>query len=150
MVRVAAAGVGPWDAIIREGNCNVSPSPPLVFGSDLSGGASYENRPQCFEGLRGRLGERVRSFQDRETRTVRAGDAVEGRTVLDAPVCLNVQCVSSNRHAFNVSCRRVAIRCDRKLRHGVGVAVEIGGVEVVDNGDNACASDKGSDRPNDD
>lgn len=37
LVRVAAAGVGPWDAIIREGNSKVSPPPPLTLGSDLSG-----------------------------------------------------------------------------------------------------------------
>ena len=32
-----AAGVAPWDAIIREGNSKVSPQPPLTLGSDLSG-----------------------------------------------------------------------------------------------------------------
>jgi NADPH:quinone reductase-like Zn-dependent oxidoreductase len=37
LVRVAAAGVGPWDAIIREGKSKVSPQPPLTLGSDLSG-----------------------------------------------------------------------------------------------------------------
>jgi len=37
LVRVAAAGVGPWDAIIREGKSKVSPQPPLILGSDLSG-----------------------------------------------------------------------------------------------------------------
>ena len=37
LVRVAAAGVGPWDAIIREGHSKVSPPPPLTLGSDLSG-----------------------------------------------------------------------------------------------------------------
>jgi NADPH:quinone reductase-like Zn-dependent oxidoreductase len=37
LVRVAAAGVGPWDALIREGKSKVSPSPPLTLGSDLSG-----------------------------------------------------------------------------------------------------------------
>lgn len=37
LVRVAAAGVGPWDAIIREGRSKVSPPPPLTLGSDLSG-----------------------------------------------------------------------------------------------------------------
>lgn len=37
LVRVAAAGVGPWDAWIREGR-SVLPQPlPLVLGSDLSG-----------------------------------------------------------------------------------------------------------------
>ncbi len=37
LVRVVAAGVGPWDAIIREGQSKVSPPPPLTLGSDLSG-----------------------------------------------------------------------------------------------------------------
>src|SRR5512146_629041 len=37
LVRVRAAGVGPWDAIIREGKSKVSPQPPLTLGSELSG-----------------------------------------------------------------------------------------------------------------
>lgn len=37
LVRVAATGVGPWDALIREGKSDVSPPPPLTLGSDLSG-----------------------------------------------------------------------------------------------------------------
>jgi NADPH:quinone reductase-like Zn-dependent oxidoreductase len=37
LVRVAASGVAPWDAIIREGKSKVSPTPPLTLGSDLSG-----------------------------------------------------------------------------------------------------------------
>lgn len=37
VVKVAAAGVGPWDALIREGKSKVSPMPPLTLGSDLSG-----------------------------------------------------------------------------------------------------------------
>lgn len=37
LVRIAAAGVGPWDALIREGKSEVSPPPPLTLGSDLSG-----------------------------------------------------------------------------------------------------------------
>lgn len=36
-MRVAAAGVAPWDAVIREGKSKVSPQPPLTLGSDLSG-----------------------------------------------------------------------------------------------------------------
>ena len=37
LVRVMAAGVGPWDALIREGK-SVLPQPlPLTLGSDLSG-----------------------------------------------------------------------------------------------------------------
>lgn len=37
LVMVAAAGVAPWDALIREGKSKVSPQPPLTLGSDLSG-----------------------------------------------------------------------------------------------------------------
>jgi NADPH:quinone reductase-like Zn-dependent oxidoreductase len=37
LIRVAAAGVGPWDALIREGKSKVAPPPPLTLGSDLSG-----------------------------------------------------------------------------------------------------------------
>ncbi len=37
LIRVAASGVGPWDALIREGGSKVSPTPPLTLGSDLSG-----------------------------------------------------------------------------------------------------------------
>ncbi len=37
LVRVKAAGVGPWDALIREGKSKVSPQPPLTLGSELSG-----------------------------------------------------------------------------------------------------------------
>ena len=37
LVRVSAAGVAPWAAIIREGKSKVSPAPPLTLGSDLSG-----------------------------------------------------------------------------------------------------------------
>jgi NADPH:quinone reductase-like Zn-dependent oxidoreductase len=37
LVKAVAAGVGPWDAIIREGKSEVSPQPPLTLGSDLSG-----------------------------------------------------------------------------------------------------------------
>ena len=37
LVRVEAAGVAPWDAIIREGQSKVSPPPPLTLGSDLAG-----------------------------------------------------------------------------------------------------------------
>ena len=37
LIRVAAAGVAPWDEIIREGKSKVSPRPPLTLGSDLSG-----------------------------------------------------------------------------------------------------------------
>jgi NADPH:quinone reductase-like Zn-dependent oxidoreductase len=37
LVRVMAAGVAPWDAIIRKGKSKVSPQPPLTLGSDFSG-----------------------------------------------------------------------------------------------------------------
>lgn len=37
VVRVAAAGVGPWDALIREGTSVVQLSLPLILGSDLAG-----------------------------------------------------------------------------------------------------------------
>jgi NADPH:quinone reductase-like Zn-dependent oxidoreductase len=37
LVRVMAAGVAPWDALIREGGSKVAPQPPLTLGSDLSG-----------------------------------------------------------------------------------------------------------------
>ncbi len=37
VVRVAAAGVGPWDALIREGRSVVQLSLPLILGSDLAG-----------------------------------------------------------------------------------------------------------------
>jgi NADPH:quinone reductase-like Zn-dependent oxidoreductase len=37
LVRVSAAGVGPWDAWIREGQSKVSPPLPLTLGSDLCG-----------------------------------------------------------------------------------------------------------------
>src|SRR5579862_4027110 len=37
VVRVAAAGVGPWDALIREGKSVVHPPFPIILGSDLAG-----------------------------------------------------------------------------------------------------------------
>jgi NADPH:quinone reductase-like Zn-dependent oxidoreductase len=37
LVRVAASGVAPWDALIREGKSKVSPQPPLTLGSDFAG-----------------------------------------------------------------------------------------------------------------
>jgi len=36
LVRVKAAGVGPWDPLFREGKVELQPV-PLVLGSDLSG-----------------------------------------------------------------------------------------------------------------
>ncbi len=59
LVRVAAAGVAPWDAIIREGKSEVSPPPPLTLGSDLSGVVD-------------RVGDGVKDF--------RVGDLVYGLT----------------------------------------------------------------------
>src|SRR5262249_16920239 len=37
VVRVTAAGVGPWDALLRERKSVVSSPLPLILGSDLSG-----------------------------------------------------------------------------------------------------------------
>ncbi|HLJ13398.1 MAG TPA: NADP-dependent oxidoreductase [Bryobacteraceae bacterium] len=37
IVRVAAAGVGPWDALIREGKSDVQLTLPVILGSDLAG-----------------------------------------------------------------------------------------------------------------
>jgi NADPH:quinone reductase-like Zn-dependent oxidoreductase len=37
LVRVKAAGVGPWDALIREGKSGIEQPLPLTLGSDLSG-----------------------------------------------------------------------------------------------------------------
>jgi hypothetical protein len=37
VVRVAAAGVGSWDALIREGKSVVQVSLPIILGSDLAG-----------------------------------------------------------------------------------------------------------------
>jgi NADPH:quinone reductase-like Zn-dependent oxidoreductase len=36
-VRVSAAGVGPWDALIREGQSGVPQTLPLTLGSDIAG-----------------------------------------------------------------------------------------------------------------
>lgn len=37
LVRVRAAGVGPWDAWVRSGRSKIAPPLPLTLGSDLSG-----------------------------------------------------------------------------------------------------------------
>ena len=37
LIRVKAAGVGPWDALIREGKSALGQTPPVTLGSDLSG-----------------------------------------------------------------------------------------------------------------
>jgi NADPH:quinone reductase-like Zn-dependent oxidoreductase len=37
LVRVKAAGVGPWDALIREGKSALNQPLPLILGSELSG-----------------------------------------------------------------------------------------------------------------
>ena len=52
LIRVAASGVGPWDALIREGRSKVSPTPPLTLGSDLSG-AVEEAGPSVSEFKKG-------------------------------------------------------------------------------------------------
>ena len=59
LVRVGAAGVAPWDAIIREGKSEVSGTAPLTLGSDLAGVVD-------------RVGDGVKDF--------RVGDAVYGVT----------------------------------------------------------------------
>jgi len=59
LVRVEAAGVAPWDIIIREGKSSVSGTAPLTLGSDLSGVVD-------------RVGDGVKDF--------RVGDAVYGVT----------------------------------------------------------------------
>jgi NADPH:quinone reductase-like Zn-dependent oxidoreductase len=50
---VAAVGVGPWDAIIREGKSKVSPQPPLILGSDLSGAVEAAAGPGVREFAKG-------------------------------------------------------------------------------------------------
>lgn len=37
LVRVCAAGVGPWDALVREGKSELNQSLPLILGSEFSG-----------------------------------------------------------------------------------------------------------------
>ncbi len=37
LVRVKAAGVGPWDALIREGKRGVQETLPLILGSEVAG-----------------------------------------------------------------------------------------------------------------
>ena len=37
LIRVKAAGVGPWDALIREGKSGIQERLPLILGSELSG-----------------------------------------------------------------------------------------------------------------
>ena len=37
LIRVKAAGVGPWDALIREGKSGIQQHLPLILGSELSG-----------------------------------------------------------------------------------------------------------------
>jgi NADPH:quinone reductase-like Zn-dependent oxidoreductase len=36
-IRVSAAGVGPWDALIREGRSGIPQTLPLILGSDIAG-----------------------------------------------------------------------------------------------------------------
>jgi NADPH:quinone reductase-like Zn-dependent oxidoreductase len=37
LVEIRAAGVGPWDALIREGQSSTNPKLPVILGSDLAG-----------------------------------------------------------------------------------------------------------------
>jgi NADPH:quinone reductase-like Zn-dependent oxidoreductase len=37
LVRVKAAGVGPWDALVREGKSGIPQPLPLILSSDISG-----------------------------------------------------------------------------------------------------------------
>ncbi len=37
LVRVKAAGVGPWDALVREGRTAIPQTLPLTLGSDIAG-----------------------------------------------------------------------------------------------------------------
>ena len=37
LVRVSAAGVGPWDALVRTGNGGLPQKYPLTLGSEISG-----------------------------------------------------------------------------------------------------------------
>jgi len=59
LVRVAAAGVGPWDALVRSGTSGVAQTLPLTPGSDIAGVV------ERIEGANARFG---------------AGDAVYGLT----------------------------------------------------------------------
>lgn len=84
LVRVAAAGVAPWDAIIREGNSKVSPPPPLTLGSDLAGVVEA-------------VGPGVRQFK--------SGDEVYGVT--------NAQFVGANAEFAVASANMVALKPER-------------------------------------
>src|SRR6266851_2636996 len=37
LVRVCAAGVGPWDALVRTGKSGLPLTPPLTLGAEISG-----------------------------------------------------------------------------------------------------------------
>ena len=45
VVRVAAAGVGPWDALLREGKSVVQPSLPIISGQ-IWRGLSTPSEPE--------------------------------------------------------------------------------------------------------
>src|SRR6478672_9620996 len=81
LVKVAATGVGPWDALIREGKSKVAPPPPLTLGSDLSGVVEA-------------VGPGVRHFKD--------GDEVYGVT--------NPQFVGANAEFAVASANMVAVK----------------------------------------
>src|SRR5690349_20557385 len=44
LVRVAASGVAPWDALIRQGKSKVSAKPSLTLGSDFAGVVEASDR----------------------------------------------------------------------------------------------------------
>lgn len=51
-MRVKAAGVGPWDALIREGKSVAAQKLPVKLGSDIAGvlekvGPAQEDRAEC-------------------------------------------------------------------------------------------------------
>jgi NADPH:quinone reductase-like Zn-dependent oxidoreductase len=79
LVRVAAAGVGPWDALIRTGNSGMDQPLPLTLGSDIAG--------EVIE-----TGENVPALQ--------AGDAVFGVT--------NPRFIGGYAQYANVEARSVA------------------------------------------
>jgi NADPH:quinone reductase-like Zn-dependent oxidoreductase len=59
LIRVTAAGVGPWDALIRAGKSTIQPPFPFILGSELAGSVEQ-------------VGDAVSSF--------RVGDRVYGAT----------------------------------------------------------------------
>ena len=95
LVRVAASGVGPWDALIREGQSKVAPQPPLTLGSDLSGVIEA-------------VGPEVADFTP--------GDEVYGVT--------NPQFVSANAEYALASAKMIAMK-PRRLTHLEAASVPV-------------------------